>query len=129
MSHNIEEIRPEYKSKFDNKHKYQAILLMITDGEKWHYFAAKKLSTLLRGIISNHNRDFYCLNCFHSYRTENKLKKHYNLCKNYHYCYIEMPNEDNKILKYNHGKRSMKHPFIICVDLECLLKKNGHSSQ
>ena len=81
MSHNIEEIRPEYKSKFDNKRKYQVILLMITDGEKWHYFAAKKLSTLLRGIISNHNRDFYCLNCFHSYRTENKLKKHYNLCK------------------------------------------------
>ena len=43
---------------------------MITDGKKWHYFALKSLSALLRGITSNHNRDFCCLNCFHSYKTE-----------------------------------------------------------
>ena len=40
---------------------------MITDGKKWHYLAVKSLSALLRGITSNHNRDFYCLNCFYSY--------------------------------------------------------------
>ena len=34
-----------------------------------------------------------------------------------------MPNEDNKILKYNHGEKSMKAPFIIYADLECLLEK------
>ena len=30
---------------------------MITDGEKWHYLAAKKLSALIRGITSNHAGD------------------------------------------------------------------------
>ena len=49
---------------------------MITDGKKWHYIAVRSLSTLLRGIASNHNGDFYCLNCFHSNRTEKKIKKH-----------------------------------------------------
>ena len=50
---------------------------MITDGtSNWHYLAIKNLSELLRGITSNHNGDFYCLNCLHSYRTKNKLKKH-----------------------------------------------------
>ena len=34
-----------------------------------------------------------------------------------------MPNEDNKILKYNYGERSLKAPFIIYADLECLLEK------
>ena len=34
-----------------------------------------------------------------------------------------MPEEDNKMSKYNHGEKSMKHPFIICADLEFLLKK------
>ena len=34
-----------------------------------------------------------------------------------------MPNEDSKILKYNHGEKSMKAPAIICADLECLLEK------
>ena len=34
-----------------------------------------------------------------------------------------MPNEDNKIIKYNHGEKSMKAPFIIYADLECLFEK------
>ena len=46
---------------------------MITYGEKWHYLAAKKLSLLLRGVTSKHDGDFYCLNCFHSYSTKDKL--------------------------------------------------------
>ena len=39
-----------------------------------------------------------------------------------------MSNEDNKILKYNHGEKSVKAPFIIFADLECLLEK-VHSCQ
>ena len=39
-----------------------------------------------------------------------------------------MPNEDNRILKYNHGKKSMKAPSIIYADLECLNDKM-HSCQ
>ena len=78
MPHGTEEIRHAYKSKHNLKRKNQVILLMITDGEKWHYLAVKKLSTLLKGITSKHKGDFYCLNCFQSYTTENKLKKHKN---------------------------------------------------
>ena len=63
---------------------------MITDGEKWHYLAVKKLSALLRGITSKHDGDFYCLNCFHSYTTKNKLKQHENVCKNHDYCHVEI---------------------------------------
>ena len=36
-----------------------------------------------------------------------------------------MPKEDNKVFKYNHGEKSMKVPFIIYADLECLLKKRA----
>ena len=41
---------------------------------------SKKLSALLHGIISKHKGDFYCLNCLHSFRTENKLKYHEKVC-------------------------------------------------
>ena len=34
-----------------------------------------------------------------------------------------MPNECNKIIKYNQGEKSIKSPFIIYADLECLLEK------
>ena len=49
---------------------------MISNGENWHYLVVKSLSGLLTGITSNHKEDFYCLSCFHSYRTKNKLEAH-----------------------------------------------------
>ena len=71
VPYNTEEIRVTYKSKHNFKRGKQVILLMITDGkaqkrrQKWHYIAVKSLPAFLRGITSNHNGDFYCLNCFH----------------------------------------------------------------
>ena len=34
-----------------------------------------------------------------------------------------MIKENNKILKHNHGEKSMKIPFIINADMECLLER------
>ena len=39
-----------------------------------YYLAVKKLSALFRGKSLKHDGQFYCLNCFHSFKTENKLK-------------------------------------------------------
>ena len=68
--------------------------MISNDNEKWHYLAVKSLSRLLRGITSNHNGDFYCLSCLHSYRTKQKLKKHEKVWKDHDYCYVKMPDED-----------------------------------
>ena len=115
---------------------------MISDSQKsdeidkWHYIALKgdsidngyncpirSLSKLFRGIKSNNNGDFYCLGCLHSFRTDNKLKKHERLCNNHDYCHVEMPTRDNNTLKYNHGEKSLKVPWVIYADFECLLIK------
>ena len=97
LPHNTKEIRHAYKLKHNFNCENQVILLMITDGKKWHYLAAKSLSALLGRIIPSNNGDFYCLNCLHSFRTENKIKEHENVCENHDYCCIEMSKEDNKI--------------------------------
>ena len=39
------------------------------------------------------------------------------------FCYVKMPDENNKILKYNPGEKSLKVLFIIYADLECLFEK------
>ena len=98
-------------------------MLIITDGEKRHFLVVKKLSGLLRGVTSNYNGDFYCLNCFHSYSTKNKLEAHKKICENHDYCHVEMPTKDNNTIKYNQGEKSIKLPFAIYADLECLLEK------
>ena len=100
MPYNTEKIRHAYKSKYNLTGENQVILSMITVGEKWRYLAVKSLSALFIGITGGNNGDFYCLNCFQSYTKENKFKKHKKVYENYDYCYVEMPEEDNKILKY-----------------------------
>ena len=70
VPYNTVEIKYAYKSKYNLIRENQVILLMITDSKNCHYLAVKKLSALFRGITSNNNRDFYCLNYFHSFRTE-----------------------------------------------------------
>ena len=47
VPYNTEKIRLAYKSKHNFKRENQVILLMITDGKKWHYLAVKSLSALL----------------------------------------------------------------------------------
>ena len=35
-----------------------------------------------------------------------------------------MPNDKNKVLKYNHGEKSMRAPFVVYPDLKRLLEKS-----
>ena len=124
VPYKTEQIREAYISEHNNKRNNQVNLLMITDGtNNWHYLAMKNLSGLLRGITSNHNGDFYCLNCLHSYRTISKLKKHEKICKNHNFYHLKMPDVDNNILESKPRKKSLKNAFIFFADLECLLLK------
>ena len=139
---NTKTINLAYKSEYNLTHENKVVLLMTTNDkqsdkiDKWHYIALKSVNTdngfnrpirslsrLFRGITSNNNGDFYCLGCLHSFRTDNALKKHERLCNNHDYCHIEMPTRDNNTLKYNHGEKSLKVPWVIYADFECLLIK------
>ena len=111
-----------YKSKYNLTRENQVILLMISDGEKWHYLTVRSLSALLKGITSKHKGDSYCLNCCHLYRTKEALKKHMKVCEDKGYCYIEMPKKGES-LKYHPGVKSIRAPYAIFADIESLLKK------
>ena len=63
--------------------------MMVKDG----VILLLKFCLHLSGIISNHHRNFYCLNCFHSYYTRNKLKKYERVCNNHDFCHVAMPKE------------------------------------
>ena len=122
IPHNRKTISVAYRSKYNNKCKKQVILLMITNGKKSHYLAVTNLPALL-AKNSSHDGDFCCLNCFNSYTTKNKLKEHEEICNNHDSCHVKMSKQAEKIVKYIHGEKSLKAPFGIYLDLECLLRK------
>ena len=45
------------------------------------------------------------------------------VCKNKYFCNVIMPSEDIKILEFNQYQKSDKAPFIIYLDLECIIEK------
>ena len=55
--------------------------------------------------------------------TKRRLKKHKRTCEDHDFCHVNIPNEDNKILKYNHGEKSLQVSFIMYADLKCLVGK------
>ena len=88
VPHTTRKIHIAYKSRHNVTREKQVILLMITDGKKWHCLGVKNLSGLLRAVTSNHHGDFYCLNCFFSYSTKNKFEAHKKICESHDYCYV-----------------------------------------
>ena len=107
VHHGTKNISLAYKSKHNLNREEQVILLMISNGEKWHYTAVTRLSGLLRGVTSINNGDFYFLNCFHVFRTKNEFEEHKKMCEKHEYCHLEMPTKDNNIIKYNQGEKSI----------------------
>ena len=45
------------------------------------------------------------------------------MCENKDFCNIVIPSETTKILEFNQYQKSDKAPFVIYVDLQCLLEK------
>ena len=67
----------------------------------------KRLSALLRGIPSKCNGDFYCFNCFYSFRTKNKLGSHKKVYRNKDSCNVIMPYENTKILDFSQYRKNI----------------------
>ena len=82
---------PERISKikhFINKYDWKDIKFPSHREDKGHK-SIKGIPALFRGITSKHVGDFYCLNRFGSFRTENVLKNHERVCRDHDYCYIK----------------------------------------
>ena len=56
-------------------------------------------------------------------KKKNILESYKRLCRNKYFCNIKLPSKDNKTLEFNQYQKSDKLPFIIYVDLECLIEK------
>ena len=74
----------------------KTISIIILQSKNYQYYYKE-----LRAITSKHHGDFYCLNCLHSFATENKLQSHKKVCENKGFCNIIMSSEDTKIFKFN----------------------------
>ena len=61
-----------------------------------------------------------------SFQTDNALKGygHGGSCKGHGYCRVGVPSGGDGVSGYNHGEGSLKAPWVIYADFECLPNNN-----
>ena len=102
--------------------KNNIVLLLIKEGEKSHYCLVKNISALLSSQINNHDhKRYFCLNCFNSFKNEDKLKEHKDYCYENESVKILMP-QQGTYLRFKNFLHSEKAPFAIYADFESLIK-------
>ena len=106
-------------SKFNRTRPHKVVLLVITDGEKWHFTSVRNETRLFRGVFSKHHNDYYCFKCRQSYRTDNALKR---LCLSNKDCHVKLPFKNKRIVKYEKDLRSTKSSHVIYLNYESSLK-------
>ena len=97
-------------------------LLLIYDNEKSHYCLIKNLDKMLSSRTKYNRRTYYCTYCLHGFSEEGPLLKHEPMCNNHGLQHTELPDEENKWMKFANIKKMLKVPYVIYADFECILE-------
>ncbi|XP_054283625.1 uncharacterized protein LOC129000686 [Macrosteles quadrilineatus] len=96
-------------------------LLYLKDGSNSHYCLINDLCRLVRSQKTKHKNSIWlCRRCLLHFGTEDLLEMHKEYCKKHEPVKIIMPNE-GEVLKFKDYNRSMRVPFTIYADFECML--------
>ena len=112
---------PIYTTK--NRSDNQINLLLISQGEKRHFCLVRNMSRLLADRTNHNGAAFYCNFCFHGFVRQDLLDEHLPYCKQHGAQKIELPDEENKWLRFENFRRQLKTPFVIYADFESITKK------
>ena len=74
----------------------------------------------MRNKSSKSQENYYCYECFYSFRCQSTLQKHTLLCQDHDYCKIKLPKEAKNIKKHNYGTKALRMNDMIYLDLEYL---------
>ena len=95
-------------------------LLLISNDETNHYCWIKSMSRLINSQKYKHRRKrFYCERCLLSFKTQKSLDTHTEYCKDHSAIKITLPKKGT-MLKFKNWNHSMRVPFVIYADFECL---------
>lgn len=105
----------------DEEKEQHVDLLYLKDEKNSHYCLIKNLSRLVGAQKSKHSHSIHlCRRCLSHFGTEDLLKTHRDYCKQHEAVKIIMPKEGETI-KFKDFNRSMKVPFVVYADFECML--------
>lgn len=115
-------------SKYEKTIENKVLKMVNNDRVQMHYCWIKHFSRLISDQLSNHQHKYHiCDRCLNYFGSEIKLAKHLARCTND--CQIEMPNENEKTIRFTDFNHQLKMPFVIYADCESYLKELNEDEQ
>ena len=75
--------------------------------------ATDSFPRLMRDISSSSHENYYCYSCFYSFRTQSKLKEHYELCKNDKQCPVKVPKQGQDFISPRFESKTLRINDVI----------------
>lgn len=91
---------------------------------KNHYCWIKDLGKLVGSQVTKHKEKIQiCKMCLNSFYSEAKLADHKMYCSQHESVRVRMPMPYDNIMQFEHYNHSLKVPFAVYTDFECMLQK------
>jgi hypothetical protein len=110
---------------------YHANLLFLQVGGRTHYCLIQDLNKFLYRTKSTKNKTFFCHYCLHGFIRQDLLDNHIDYCSTNGPQKVELPQPGDNILQFKDYEKTLRVPFIIYADFECLntpIKDKNHVS-
>ena len=97
-------------------------LMLVSDGDKWHYTVIKSLSRLLSSSNSKHmHKQYFCTNCLQGFTQELRQNHHQAFCENNESVKVEMPIKGSTV-EFLDGQLQLRIPFMMYADFGSILE-------
>lgn len=107
-------------------------LLHLKQDNKAHYCLIRNLNAFLHRTKTSRRTSFYCQYCLHGFIRQDLLDSHTEYCSMNGPQKIELPNPGENILQFKDFEKTLRVPFVIYADFECLnspVEDRNHVSQ
>ena len=98
-------------------------LLLLRDGDNAHYCWIKSLDRLLSRNRSHNGRKFICSYCLQPCYSQARLEAHEADCANEEGQTVQLPDEEERDLKFRNTHRMLRQPLVLYADFESLLEQ------
>ena len=99
-------------------------LLLIMKDEKKHYVLIKDFNAFMYNQSKHKEKNHFCMSSLQCFSSESNLVKHAHNCLTINGSQaINMPKQDENILKFNNFHKQLPVPFVIYADFEAITKK------
>jgi len=107
-------------------------VLLCDNVEIGHYMLIKNSDRFLRHVYNtgkskklSYANQFFCLNCFNSFRSASNRDEHSSLCSLNRPRIEKVPSANDNIIKFKNFERSHDLEYVGYLDFECVLPENN----